>query len=112
MVKALETPAPVIEDVLRTLERTGLLARMNGDPRAFLPARDFGSTLVSKVVEAVRRCGEGRYRNPDAPPVTAAVEPMFTAMDTNANKSLADLTIYDLLDSNLPGGDAGLGTGF
>ncbi len=100
--QALETPAQAIEEVLRSLERAGLLAQTNDNPPAYLPARDIGSTPVALVIEAVRQRGEGRYWNPKILPATEAGERIVTAMDEAINRSLDGLTIADLLDADPP----------
>ena len=102
----LGVPSHAVRTVLLALQQSGVLAHTDGDPPAYLPARDLAHLSVRKLLEIVRNAGEDRYLNPDAMPVPAIVDQTLQQIDRSVDTALGDRNVAALAAEDTGGGAA------
>lgn len=89
-------PMDATETVLSALEEGGILARAQGEPPTFLPARPLETTLVADVLQAVRIADESDYLNPHRLLRKSAVDALIGDIDNAAVTALQGKTLKEL----------------
>ena len=90
-------PSEFVREVLAALEEVGLLVPTQGDPPAYLPAKDIGTITLNEIVSAVRIAGK------DAPPAGKSgvwppeIEDLMKHIEHAINTSLEGQTLKDLI---------------
>lgn len=85
-------PTHALEVVLGALARGGVVAQTNGDPPAYLPARDLRGILVRELITIVRAAGEDRFLTPSALTVPEPVERVIACIEGGMDASLNAIT--------------------
>lgn len=96
LAQHLNAPMDATETILSALEAGGILARAQGEPPNFLPARPLETTLVADILEAVRAADETDYLNPERLPREHAIDTVISNIDSAAAAALQGKTLKDL----------------
>ncbi len=93
----LKVPSHVLMVVLDELERKGLVVATADEPCLYMPARDPARILLVDVLEAVRAADEDGFLSPSAVPTSTAVGGLVTQLQEAAARSLAGMSLHDLV---------------
>ena len=97
--RALRIPAITLAPIAAGLEASGLLT--TNEKEDFLPGREMTRIKLTDILAVVRRDGEtGSYRDPKW---NSTVNALGDDLDAAVERPLADRSLSDLLDKQLPG---------
>lgn len=97
--RTLRIPAITLAPIAAGLEASGLLT--TNEKEDFLPGREMTRIKLSDILAVVRRDGEtGSYRDPRW---NSTVNALGDDLDAAVERTLADRSLSDLLDKQLPG---------
>ncbi|QSA98150.1 YhjD/YihY/BrkB family envelope integrity protein [Methylococcus sp. EFPC2] len=101
LAEELNLPWEPVAELLECLKRSGLLVTLDGEVKAYVPARDTDQILLRDIVQAIRSAG-------DSPTLAVdRVEPgmltdLLGALDESPARTLEDHTLRDVLMAEAP----------
>jgi len=102
LAQRINTPAMIVETVLGTLERHGILARTGDDPPCYLPARSPETVALKTLLDVVRAADEhgNGSLTPAQLPNESYVDSLIQRMDQALEDSVRGKTLKDLAISS------------
>ena len=99
LTQHLGVPMHGVDAICSALQRSGLLAVIDGDVPSYVPARDLQRIEVSDVLASVRAAGEDRFVSPETLQVPDPVGALLQGLEQATADRLGDLTLRELVTS-------------
>jgi len=96
LAQRLRVPLEVLEPMLETLERSGLLACTATEPETYLPARPLDEVEIKEALDAVRSGNSGSDYSLVDLPSESAVDQVIKELDQALSKHLEGRTLKEL----------------